>query len=336
MIKLFRSLFTVGETQGNYPESLIKKAIERAVEGTEPRLRAYPGYQKKLRSPVIHAIDHVVSLLESLPAPMPVSSEHYDDDPRLRALFSSSNRMLEVLGNDMMLNQFRRHHAGSAKNITALLFAEQTTRTSLGTEMEGNILRRDVAQTVVSFANQRLVDPAVDEQRTRTELVSRAFNHLLSLVLGRIAGLKSGRLDLTRRRALLRRKLGTLESGGWSFPATTGTGADLVSLQAELDDIEHQLQAPGMNDRDLRTHLDIAVELLEGAERNLWAQDLVLHLDSMNIQRDASDARARTLAFQELRNSQGQRHVALLVTIPLAELPPPVNFLSEAKKYLAY
>ncbi len=39
MLKLLQSIF--GSTkQGSYPESLVREAIERAVDGTDPWLRA--------------------------------------------------------------------------------------------------------------------------------------------------------------------------------------------------------------------------------------------------------------------------------------------------------
>ena len=70
MLKLFQSIFGGGEQRGRYPESLIEAAIERTVDGTDPRLRALFGYKKHLRPSVIHAIDHVVALVNSIPAPL--------------------------------------------------------------------------------------------------------------------------------------------------------------------------------------------------------------------------------------------------------------------------
>ena len=43
MLKLFQSIFGSNEKRGQHPESLIEMAIERAVDGTYPRLRALPG-----------------------------------------------------------------------------------------------------------------------------------------------------------------------------------------------------------------------------------------------------------------------------------------------------
>jgi hypothetical protein len=67
-MKLFRSIFGGREAVGHYPEFLIEMAIERTVDGTDPRLRLVPGYRKRLRAPVIHAIDHVVALVDDIPA----------------------------------------------------------------------------------------------------------------------------------------------------------------------------------------------------------------------------------------------------------------------------
>ena len=74
MFKLFQSLFSAERTAvGAWPEELVQEAIERAVDGTDPRLRAISGYRKRLREPVIRAIDHVVRVVNELPAPIPAN-----------------------------------------------------------------------------------------------------------------------------------------------------------------------------------------------------------------------------------------------------------------------
>ena len=39
MLKLFQTIFGKNDKAGRYPESLIEMANERAIEGTDPRLR---------------------------------------------------------------------------------------------------------------------------------------------------------------------------------------------------------------------------------------------------------------------------------------------------------
>jgi hypothetical protein len=76
-VRLLQSIFGRGETVGRYPETLIEMTIERAVDGTDPRLRLLPGYRKRLREPVIHAIEQVVALVDAMPAPVPAGLEGY-------------------------------------------------------------------------------------------------------------------------------------------------------------------------------------------------------------------------------------------------------------------
>ena len=61
MLRLFQSIFGQAQPeQGLVPEEIVQMAIERAVDATDGRLRALPGYQKRLRPAVLQTIDHVV------------------------------------------------------------------------------------------------------------------------------------------------------------------------------------------------------------------------------------------------------------------------------------
>ena len=337
MLKLFQSIFGLDgggdESQGRYPEALIEMAIERAVDGTDPRLRALSGYRKRLRAPVIHAADHVIAMVDGMLAPLSASSANFSSDARLAALFASAEHMREVFASDSVLGKFRDQHPGDEK-VTALLVAERVEKNVLGMELDGELLKREVAQVAVNFRNQRLVDPDVSEAEMRRQLKRRAFDHLLSLALLRITEVKGERVDLNRQRDLLRRKLSALQHGGWGFDDAGGDRPDPAALQTELDDIEGQLAGLGVDDRVLSAHLNIVVELLMDAERQLWAEDIVLHLDRMNIQRDAQDSSAREIRFRELRNARGRHLVALLVVVDPSELPRRVDMITAAERYL--
>ena len=334
MLKLFQSIFGGGEERGRYPESLIEAAIERAVDGTDPRLRALSGYRKRLREPVIHAADHVIAIVDNLPVPLPVSSGDYSGDPRLTALFASAEHMREVFGSDAVLSEFRDRHPSDEK-VTALLLAERVEKNVLGMELDGEMLKREVAQVAVNFRNQRLVDPDVSEAEMRRQLKRRAFDHLLSLALLRITEVQGERAGLSRQRDLLRRKLTALQHGGWDFEDTGADRPAPAALQAELDDIEGQLTGLGVDDRALSAHLDIVAGLLAEAERHFWAEDIVLYLDRMNIQRDDQNASARQIRFQELHNARGRRLVMLLIAIDPGELPQRLDVITAAERYLA-
>jgi len=63
MFKLFQKIFYVSPaSEKQYPDWLIEKATERAVDGLGSRLRLLSGYKNNLRLSIICAIDHVVNL----------------------------------------------------------------------------------------------------------------------------------------------------------------------------------------------------------------------------------------------------------------------------------
>ncbi len=334
MLKLFQSFFGGDEKTGRYPESLVEAAIERAVDGTDSRLRLLPGYRKRLRKPVIHAIDHVVQLVDALPAPLAAGRENFSADPRLSALFVSAEQMLEALGRDRAMISFLKEASAGAERLTALLLAERIEKNVLGMELTGEQVRRDVAQVTVSFRNHRLVDVADNEVETRRLLKRRAFDHLLSLALARIVDVRAERTDLARQRDVLRHKLAMLERSGWSFEEGEATPSEPASLQAELADIEIELERLGSDAGVLNAHLDIVVDQLAQAEQLLHGETLHMRLDNMNIQRDAQDATARDIVLPEIHNARGRSNVLLLVSLIPSELPPRESFLATAHRYL--
>lgn len=334
MLKLFQSIFGRDEAHGRYPEVLIDMAIDRAVDGTDPRMRALPGYRKRLRAPVIHAADHVIALVDSLPAPVSATSKDFTGDPRLSALFASAEHLREVFVGDAALSEFRDRHPGGER-VTALLLAECVEKNVLGIELDGEMLKREVAQVAVSFRSHRLVDPDVNELETRRQLKRRAFDHLLSLALARIAEVQGERAGLNRQRDLLRRKLSALQHGGWSFDDAGGERPEPAKLQTELDGIEAELAALGVDDHALSAHLDIVTGVLAEAERHFWGEERVLHLDRMNIERGPQDASAREIRLQELHNARGRRLAMLLIAIDPGELPQRVDVITAAERYLA-
>ena len=333
-MKLFQSIFG-SETRQRYPESLIELAIERAVDGTDSRLRLLPGYRKRLRAPVITAIDHVIALVDAIQAPLPASVRQHGTEPHLSAVFSSASDMLQILARDPALSRFQASPEGlGAEQVSALLMTERVERNILGLDLVGDQVRRDVPQVTVNFTSHRLLDPMANESESRRLWKRRAFDHLLTLALNRIAETKAERADLTRQRDLLRRKLKTLERGGWSFEQAKDGDQDPARLAAELDAITAQLEALGADRDVLQTHLGIVAELLADAPSQLWSEPVVLVLDPMNIQRTLQDPSARRIEFQELRNAQGRRAVVLPLTIAPADLPEREDLVSAALRYL--
>jgi hypothetical protein len=336
VLQLFHSIFGSGRDAAPYRDELIQRAIERAVDGTDPRLRVLPGYAKKLRSAVTHAVDHVVALVDKLPAPLELDRTKFAADSELIAYFASVTHAQELLAVDPTLNQWLAAPDNAAsEHIVMLLLMEQQERHVHGVALEGEILRRDVAQTTVSFAQYRLIDPAAAEETTRQLLKRRAFDHLLALALERITAAHAERDELERERQPLRRKQAALAAGRWAFDDTgSGTPPDPQVLQQQLEEIESQLQTLGAGPKLLTAHLDIVVDVLAQAEHNFWLERRPLIVDRMGIQQTQASALAPQIELTLLRNAAGHSLVARLVGIARADLPPRRDLLREAQRSL--
>ncbi len=317
MFKLFHSIFGGGEPSP-YPEELIEAAIERSVDATDPWLRGLNGYRRKLRPAVLHAIDHVVGMVQGMDPPLELSRRAYGEDPLLRLFFISSAQLAGVLAGDRELNTFRREAGDQPLESWALLTMACEQRQAFGAELLGETVVRDVPQITVSMSGHRLFDPAADLVATRRQLMRRAFDHLLSLALARITAGEEVREDLLQRRTLLQAKLNILECGGWGFASNGHNGSPpCAELQAQVDDLNQQLRDFGGDDRYIEKHLELVIDALTGAEQQLWVEPLALIVDRMGIKRAVPADDAPELHLKVLRNAAGRQLVARLVRIPL-------------------
>lgn len=323
MLRLLKSIFRRTEqVPGRYPEPLIKRAIERAVDGTDPHLRAVSGYQRRLRPAVLRAVEHVVALVDALPQPVPVRLDGYGEDSRLRSFFISAAHMRKVFREDGTLAAFVGESRRRSGNVVALMAMEKQEKVVFGAEASGHIVARDVRQVSVTFDAHRFYDPSWSEEETRRLLKKRAYDHLLGLALRRLGALKSERSDLERRRTLLQAKLNLLEREGLGFLQDGAEKIDVREIEERLRRIEAQLQALGGDNRVFESYLEVVAEVLGRPEAYLCACSETILLDRMGIKRsDAAEAAEVTLSRVE--NSEGRSMVVTLVSLDAAELPEP-------------
>ena len=317
MLKLFQSIFgRESKTGSAWPETLVEAVIERAVDGTDPRLRALGGYRKRLREPALATIDHVMRLVDELPAPLAATAENYRNDACLRSMFASPERMFEVIGRDQNLEAALRAGPSAGKPFTALLMTRMSEKHTLGIDLEDEVLKRDVQQTIVSFDGHRLIDPCADAAETRRLLKRRAYDHILAQVLEAMARRRTTRTGLAGQRELLQRKSAALEGAGWSFEAGGDKAPpDAAALESELARIEEELGKLGPDSVTLDAHLDMLAEALAAPAKRLWVEERSMILDHRNVLRMQADSVARELQLRELHDGRGTRMVALLLDI---------------------
>jgi len=334
MFKLFQSIFGGERIAGGHSPQLVEAAIERALDATDPRIRAVSGFRRTLEPAVVKAIDHVKALALGLPAPVEASHATYGDEARLAAFFASPGRMSEVFGADRALIEYLRSPAGTGTwPVLALLLVERTEKKVLGMAMQGDQVQRDVAQVQVSFDQHRLVDPSETEDALRRSLARRAYDQILAMALARIAEVGGERESLEASQSVLRAKLRALKSARWDFSEGGEEPPEPAALEAKLADIEKQLAATGTGSTAIPRHLEILAETLSFPEKALCVEPVRILMDRMGIRQSAPGATTVELDLRELRNAAGATVVALPIAIPRGEIPKR-DLLAEIQRTL--
>ena len=339
--RLLQSIFSGSNQPGKFDKDLMLRGIERVVDGTDPRLRAVSHYRRKLWGAVEHAIDFVVNFVNALPPAIVADRQGYMTDPRLRALFASPESLRETLSfSDGTRNYLKQAPAPLPVELYAGLGAVRVEKNVLGIEMEGEILRRDVPQTVVNFRDHRLVFPTDNEQDTRRELMRRAADYLIETALQRLTASRIQKTQLEQQqRKLLQQKVSLLKKAQVGFESLAGPATaepvDVSALERQLQDLETELSQLRADSATLDKHLAKVIATLSEPEKYLKLEPVSLTLDHSNTKVPADSPRiANAMSFQEIVMGKDRRVAALLVRFPSSELLPQPDFFKEANRLL--
>jgi hypothetical protein len=328
------------EGAGRLPAALIDAAIERAVDGTDRRLRALGKYRKRLRVPVTKAVQHVIQLIDELPPAVEISPGHYGTDRRLRAVFVSADHLNDTLTRFWTV---RDYLSGAVRplpdDIFGLLTMTQREHSVLGMELDGEMLKRDVLQTAVSFGNHQFLAPAATERRTRRELKRRAYDFLVRRAQEQMLATKTGRGDLVRQRHLLRARHEALHSGQSRHASVEDImgqpGSGAAALEAEIAAIDAELGRYGKMELGLEESLRRMEDILAQPETWLTARPLQLNLDYRGIKLNGEEpGSTEPVEMTELSSAKGTRRIVLLGRIPRVRFPQQTDVIRRGQAYL--
>jgi hypothetical protein len=246
--RFLQSIFSGPSEPGKFDKDLMLRGIERVVDGTDPRLRAVSHYRRKLWPAVERGIDYVVNFVNALPPAVTADRQGYMTDPRLRALFASPESLREILSfSDGTRNYLKQAPNPLPTELYAALGAVRVERNVLGIETEGEILQRDVAQTIVNFSDHRVVCFADNGQDSRRELMQRGCDVLIETAL---QGLIASRVEKTQleqqQRKLLLQKAGLLKQAQVGLQSLAEPVArepvDLNAIEQQLEDARNRTE----------------------------------------------------------------------------------------------
>ena len=283
----------INRLRGRYArldEQDIERAIDIAVEETDPRLRFVRGFRSKLRKPVVRSLVYVEDLVTRIPGPFEISRKAYGSNPQVNALFGSADDVEPLFARNKMLQDFFRDTPGCDRVYVPFAMHRQEKRI-LSMVLSGDIVRRDVARTAVNFSGHRLgIVCAESADELRSKLKWRGIQTLAVTALENITRLKTRSSVLEEERALLKRKLDDVQAQHAGLEAVAGVPSEDAQevrvLEQRLKDTREKLQEVRTGVATLVDYLDQVCQVLNHPSRHLRVRRNSVTVDRMGIKLD--------------------------------------------------
>jgi hypothetical protein len=305
--------------------STMEQAAELVVDATSSRLRAIPGYSRRLRGPIVTALRCIDEMVDRIPGVLHCRRETFSTDPHVNAFFVGPTDLQQVFSLSKEVRDLFDANA-QADQCFALLCMHREERRQIGMAVQGDVVRRDVMQTSVSFTDHELVSPGLVEQDARAALKCSIFTSLLGHIRIRSIGARQRDAELRARAGALRARLARRHRAS----------IDRGAFESELREIEAELDAPRPRLESLEDQFRFVLDMLESPQDIIRCCQHSIYVDHFGVKHGGPEAaNARELAISEVHVLGRRPRVACLVSFPREQLLPKRDFLQEASVFLA-
>lgn len=297
----------------------LAEALERAAYRVEPLLKQCRGWPKRYVRSIAGALVQARRVAAGIPGPVTLDSEQYSRNPAMHAWFGTSGAIGHLLRTSKAVHAYTETTLNTES--FALLTALSHEKNSLGMDMEGEILRREVPQTQVWFTGHQLSCMAASEAETRDILLWALLDRFLERVAVGLERLRAERDRLIQEKDLAQARL---RSAPRERRLELGKALDGVLKQ--LADISETLDPE-------RLH-EVFETVLSHPEDCLYLRTYHQHLDSLGIVREAGRAGAADIDFVELQERYQEPRNVVLVYCPSLPAADASARLDEAMGWL--
>jgi len=321
-------------------EKMILWAIDKAVALTNPRLKLVRSYQERLTPAVETTIRYLCDIVFTLPRPIQVSASYWSADPALRAFFVAANDIPLSLGRSNNLRTLINKYPmlDEVYFILVMTFSEQRI---LGMSLQGNVVQRDVAQTVLGFSDHEARICGNEDREVRRLLGTQAYEYLVAQALSQIGEERSERRELQDNRSLIRSRLRLLQQQGPGLGTVFGSApvvsGEQLKLEAQLVENERQMEAMGSPQSALDAELETLREVLEHPERYIHVEKKRMRISTMNVVLDQESTDVASdigFSLAQLKGVPQIQRAFVLACFARAELPEARMNFDDAIRYL--
>lgn len=294
----------------------LSEAIERVIDGIDPKLRFVPAYQNKLRKEVAVSLEHIGRLVDKIPGPIDVSRKTFVSNPEVRAYFSTPDALQEIFSCGTELKTFFEQRGNdSLEESCALLCANREEKKQAGLALKGEVLRRDVMQTSIHFFDYKIMSPAANEVDVRTGIKRCIFDGMITYALQHIATFKSERLDLANRRRMLHSQLRSRQAQGNGLSTMLAEAHSQVDkLESDIKQAEKRLEEMTGEKDVLSFYLEEIRKVLEHPEDFIKLNVACFRLNDMGVKvNDEADQSSNVVCFSEVEITDVMKRVVTVI-----------------------
>ncbi|MBL8447924.1 MAG: hypothetical protein JNJ44_10980 [Zoogloeaceae bacterium] len=321
--------------------ALLPEAMALVADSLDPRLRLAAGYPHVLEPAVRRSLIFLRALTGDLPAPRRLAPGAWGTDPLVNAVFAQRDDVTTTLGRSEALREFFVDASRVAVDEAwAILVFRRAERTVLGMALDGGLLRQDVAQTQVSFTDQRLILPAADHAGLRYAVGARVLQRLINVALERIEGIQKRGLRLADRKAFLATRRRRLASRAASLEALLDPpeahAEELAAVDAELEETQSNLGATRSSLATVEDYLAQVIEVLNHPEQHIRVTHTPTRLDRLGVvaQQGQGSGATNEFVLTEIHLAGQEPRGIAVVRCARADMPPPEDPLATAARYL--
>jgi len=294
----------------------VLNTLESVVDGTDSKIRLVPGYKKKLQGSIHYSLEFADDLVNQIPMAVEVSSSTFTSDPYVNAFFTNVTDLQSIFSHSSEVQDYMEGCHDNNARCCALLCMHREEKTVMGMELSGNMMKKDVMQTAVSFSDHRVYSPAPSETETREGLKNCLFQGLVTNALERIVQLRLASHQLQNRRQVLHARLRRHRQQTGKVSQGTRT---IEKTNLELKKIEEEmLHAPLLTPQIL---LQQVLEVFSKPDDFVQVRKLQLRLNKMGIKISDNSAQAdNKLNLTEVIIGNNPPRVVTLAMFPRKEL----------------
>ncbi len=253
----------------------LAEAVERAVSRVEPHLKQISAYPKAFRKPVARALAYSREIAATIPGPVEINRAAYVQDHFVHALFPSVDFIQEALCSSQAMREFHGENPAT-REIYALMGMRRWEKSTLGMELLGQMVQKDVLQNVIYFTSHTVENPSTSPDETREKASWSFFDKLTGLVAKRIEARKQEKADLLREKDWLTARM---------HEATEDKRGALAEEMAQLLKRTQNLVAS----LDLGNYLEDFETIFLHPEQHLRIEKVAMFLDDMGIKREPGE-----------------------------------------------